>query len=145
MLRLRRFIVAVLVVIAVPLQGVAATTMQFCAPDRVTIVHVAATTNAVSFATGDPHRGHAMHDASAAMSAAGEASAAGHPAHAGHAPEAKSKRSVCASCCAAAAMPASAIVFVAGAAGHVFAAPASIGAPAFLTAGLERPPRSFLA
>lgn len=58
---------------------------------------------------------------------------------------ANAKCSVGASCCAAVALPSPATGFDAVALSQSFTPPEPIGVAAFLTSGLERPPRPFLA
>lgn len=65
--------------------------------------------------------------------------------HGEKAKPASTKCSVCASCCTATALPSASLHFDSVALTEVFAPLVSIGAPAFLTAGLERPPKPFLA
>jgi hypothetical protein len=115
-----------LVVLAVPLQGLAAATMLNCAavhgPSSVAL----------------DHAGHGDHDhGSVAVAAHGEAAADAGTAHA-----ADHKCSACAACHASAALPVAvpALPAVDTAQAHPVAR-ASAAAP-FLTGGLERPPRS---
>lgn len=127
MLRLRSFLLW-LVVLAVPLQGLAAATMLNCAA-----VH-----GPSSQALDHPGHGDHDHESDAvALAAHGEAAADAGTAHA-----ADHKCSACAACHASAALPVAvpALPALDTAQAHPVAR-ASAAAP-FLTGGLERPPRS---
>lgn len=128
MLRLRSFLLW-LVVLAVPLQGLAAATMLNCAA-----MHGAAS------ATLD-HAGHDDHDHDhdhAAMAAAHDDAAAdaGAPHAADH------KCSACAACHASLGLPVAMPKLPAVDAVQAHPVPRASGAEPFLTGGLERPPRS---
>jgi hypothetical protein len=138
-----RLVLALLLAAAIPLQGVAAATMALCASGQASS-HAQLTApahDAMSVQQSADHRMH--HHGSAASGEGGRSPAQATPASLDK--QSKSKCSVCASCCSAAAMPAPAIAFTAVVLTEFFAPTASIGPPAFLTAGLERPPRPFLA
>ncbi len=141
-----------LIMVAVPLQGVAAVTMAACGPAHRAVA---------------AHAAHASHGGHADMSAHSNAAAGDHAATAGHAhagpiddaaPSATAhpdqaptdgtpvaKCSVCASCCTATALPTQAVVSAPVALTEFLVAFEPGAAAAFLTQGPERPPRSFLA
>jgi hypothetical protein len=138
-----RLVLAFLLVAAIPLQGLAAATMTLCASGHAS--SLGNPTAAAHDAMSGHHRAdHHMHHRESAASAEGDRSV-DRTSHASLDKQSKPKCSVCASCCSAAAMPSPAIVFAAVVPTAFFAPTVSIGPPAFLTAGLERPPRAFLA
>jgi hypothetical protein len=111
-----------LVALALPVQGVAASTMMFCGPAHE------------SSAAHDhaSHHDHSAHDAASAS----DDGAAGEPD--------TMSCSVCASCCTAATLP-SPIVAQGPPPGHaVYQAELGSAAATFLTSGLDRPPRLLL-
>ena len=144
MWRAIRIAVMWLLAAAIPLQGFAAVTVHRCAAN-----HHQRAAAAPAFVHADPvahpHAGH--HPAGATLSdpQEGDDSAQTVEAKDGVQQSAKGSCSLCASCCTAAALPATIVAFDAA----VFvepltAAPGGSVAP-FLTDGPERPPRSLLA
>jgi hypothetical protein len=138
--RWARLIIALVLAAALPLQGIAAATLQACAPPSDAAVP-GASVHDTPAADSSPHAMHHHQDASGTMKVAGSAAGQASPA----APVATSKCSVCAVCCAGAALPTSSITFDAAAPTEAFVATLRSPTPAFLTAGFERPPRPFLA
>ena len=112
MYRSLRVVFAFLLALALPLQGYAAASMAACGPAHAAGHH--------------------------------EVASGSHPAHGAHAvlgKLTKSKCSVCAACCAAMAMPVAWLEFDAASPAQSFAPSSPTADAAFLTAGLERPPR----
>ncbi len=135
-------VIAFILALAIPLQGIAAATMAACASEPATDSHaIAAQVGHEAMAEAGEH--HAMHRHVHTSSRRGPDTAS--PSHAGLARLAKAKCSVCASCCAGAAMPSTLVVFDSVVLRESFAQAVPTGTPAFLTAGLERPPRNLLA
>lgn len=131
MLRLRSFLLW-LVVLAVPLQGLAAATMLNCAA-----MHGAATAVLERAGHGDQAHEHEDAHAHAAVAAHDESAADPGLAHA-----ADHKCSACAACHASIGLPAALPPLPAFDLGEARAAAPAPGVEAFLTGGLERPPRS---
>jgi hypothetical protein len=145
MRRVIRLVFAFLLVAALPLQGIAAVTMTLCGSGQ-SAHHADSPAPSHGVMAADQHADHGMHHhqhASAAL--ADDDQAALHSPRVGPDKQSQSKCSVCASCCSAAAVPSAAVAFDSVVMAEFFAPAASTGAPAFLTAGLERPPRPFLA
>ena len=161
MRRLVRLTVFWLLAAALPLQGVAAATMRSCAPvghhgnampasphghDAGLAIVAPAATDAV--ATIHRHAGDASH--------AGHANQAGHASHASmdhgddsnarsDAGGAVAKCSACSFCCTGAAAPAHLLVFGPLDLPEFYAPFAARSVAAFVSEGLERPPRTVLA
>lgn len=138
---------------AIPVQGMAAVTMFACGPGH----HRMAQDHEHAMASGAAHQhpaagtdGH-HHDAVASASAG--LSNAAHAGVDGHATSADSRLhkvgkvtcSACASCCTAAAMPASILTFDASVPADLPVPHLYSTVPVFLTDGPERPPRFLLA
>lgn len=117
MSRVLRLVVTVLLALALPMQGVAATAMIGCGP------------------------GHAAGGSHAEPSA--PAHDAHHGAHASRDKQPDSKFAGCEACCSAAATPPPVLSLAGAEPTDGFARAVSIGCFAFLTAGPERPPRPF--
>lgn len=136
MLRQIRLLVLWLLCAALPLQGVAATAMALCGPGP-----------------GHSAMGVAMpHDAPAAVHGHGSAGDAHHhasPVIAGDVDaqdrESSTTCSVCASCCVGAGPSSHAVLVEFGQPPDTFPLPLGAEPAAYLTGGLERPPRPFLA
>ena len=134
MRRLARLALMFLLAIALPLQGVAAATMIACGSGPHDHAHAAA------------HDHHAI-------DSAGHADASLHEMHVAHSHDPKSdlagsalhKCSACASCCVGAAVPSQAIAFDSVKLTDRFAPLVARSVPAYVSEGLERPPRAFLA
>ena len=136
-------VIAFILALAIPLQGIAAATMAACGPEHATVPNTSmGPVGQDTRAEASEH--HAMHHHVHASSHGG-IDANDHARHAGLDKLAKAKCSVCASCCAGSAMPSTFVVFDSVALTESFALPVPTGTAAFLTAGLERPPRIFLA
>ena len=129
--------------VALPLQGISAATMAACGTGH----H--GNTSTASQAGIPSHGGHlaAMHvhsyDASGAHEHAGADQA--QSAKAGLAKSVGHKCSACASCCLNAVAATETPSFETARLSHRFAAPVTRALAAYVTEGLERPPRSFLA
>lgn len=134
-----RFLIVLVVALALPLQGIAAATMQLCAPHLDATVASVSPHDATVAADASAQALHHHHHASARAKIGGSESE--QHSHAGAI--AKSKCSVCAACCAGAALPASSIQFGEAAPAQALVSTFQSPALAFLTAGLERPPRTF--
>jgi len=138
--RLVRFALMLLLAIALPMQGFAATTMISCSAGQHD--HAAGHGPAHSHAGADERHRH---------SHAGEADT--HAGAVDHSPAGKTdiakggvhKCSACALCCTSAAVPSQAIVFSSVKLTDHFAPLAARSVPAFVAEGLERPPRALLA
>ena len=140
--RWARLIIALVLAAALPLQGIAAATMQLCAPRADDAVSSESVHHATVAADSlSPHSMHHHHGKTETVKVA--SSDAERPPAA--APAAKSKCSVCAACCAGAALPAAPIRFGEAAPDEALVPTLQSPAPAFLTTGLERPPRPSLA
>src|SRR5947208_16178263 len=99
--RWARFIVALILAAALPLQSVAAATMQLCAPGSLAgAVGASVVQRATVAADSSAHAAHHRHHAGETVKLG--KSDAEQPSH--HAALAKSKCSVCADCCAGAAL-----------------------------------------
>ena len=149
MSRIQRIIIALVLAFALPLQGVAAATMVACGPshhrmDGASQVHSHFDHDGQPEAQTDDHDHSSLH--SHEQSLIGEQV---HPDH--HAAHhdldkaSKYKCSACASCCAAAAIPSQLLTLESVSLPEFFAPLELSGIAAFLTEGLERPPRSILA
>ena len=135
-----RLAVLCLVALALPLQGVMAATMLACGlgqHDQV-VAHAIEQEHHSTLASVPSHKhlatatshgdavDHHTHDASTGDHSAGH------------------KCSVCASCCTSAAAPAETVSFDPVVMTDFFAPPVARSVPAYVTEGLERPPRLFL-
>jgi len=147
--RILRLVFALMLALALPLQGYAAASMAACGRAHAAGHREAAQVerDVRAGAQRDMHHGphHAMHgathdDADASTAHAGSPDADG--AHAGFGKFAKSECSVCAACCAAMAMPVAWLEFDAVSPAQSFATQLPTADAAFLTAGPERPPRT---
>jgi hypothetical protein len=130
-----RTVLVWIVALAMPVQGLAASTMRFCGSshERMTQSAGADHHEAVTSATHD-------HAAAAHAANAADPDAAGKFTDLG-----QFKCSVCAACCSMLALPAGfALVGDPGLANVMSPAP-SVVAPSYLSEGLERPPRAILA
>ena len=139
--RWARFIVVLVLAAALPLQGIAAATLQLCAPPPEAAVPVVTAHHVTVAAHSSPHATHHQHHGASETVRLPSSD----PEHPHAAPVAESKCSVCAACCAGAALPASSIEFGDAAPEDALLPSFQSPTPAFLTAGLERPPRPFLA
>ncbi len=149
MSRIQRIIVALVLAVALPFQGVAAATMAACGPSHHRMDGVVQTHSHFDH-DGRPEAVTNGHDHASLLSheksLAGEQAQADHHAvHGGLDKLSKYKCSACASCCAAAAIPSPLVVLESASLPEFFASLESSGIAAFLTEGLERPPRSVLA
>jgi hypothetical protein len=146
-----RVILAAVLTLAIPLQGLAASTLALCAAGHVAAA--AAPVEGMAHGHGsrlaaqdDAHHGVRSHgDRQHAAVAAQVDTSPSEATHADAAPASKAKCSVCASCGAAAAIPSAGLVLDSAAPTEYFGPTASSSPPAFLTAGLDRPPRPVLA
>jgi hypothetical protein len=130
-----------MVVLALPVQGIAAATMRFCAPGQHS-----KTVGSQSAQTPHHHGMHApasaaphQHDEQPAVDIAGDDSKEG------QATASKMKCSVCAVCCMAAALAPDTPRVYALEAVSMISLPASVSYVGPVADGLERPPRPFLA
>lgn len=131
-----RWIVALLLAVALPLQGLAAATMlhgAFATP-------AAAAATAAGFPAA-PAQAHLHHHADSGAEP-GHTLSAGLATGDGVDPGAPCKRHGGATCCAVAALPAAPFAFAAGPPRERFADLAWLPLPPVIVAGLERPPRS---
>jgi hypothetical protein len=144
MRRVIRLVFAFLLVAAIPLQGIAAVTMTLCGSGQ-SADHADSPAPSHGAMAAHQHADHGMHHQHASAALADDDQTALRSPQVGPDKQSQSKCSVCASCCSAAAVPSPAVVFNSVVMAEFFAPAASTGAPAFLTAGLERPPRPFLA
>lgn len=138
-----RFLLLCLMAIALPVQGFAAAGMKHCGPmhDRM---QAAMAAQAVHHDDGHVHH----HDADGAPQGHdGGADAADHApaAEKSRAATAAVKCSACAACCVALGLPASALQLPQPPAEGLQPPLVTAEAAAFLTGGLERPPRTVLA
>jgi hypothetical protein len=133
-----RAVLSCVLAAALPIQGVAATTMLHCGQDGQRAAHTHAGAHAQAFAR--PMASSSNHVRHHEMKSADAPRDAGRPIAA-----AKSGCSVCASCCIATALPAAIHAFEAKAPAESFAPVRALVAPVFLTGGPERPPRPLLA
>ena len=124
-----------LLAVALPLQGVAAATMISCAPGQ--------------HDHGSGHfRSHDHRSASSAVAEHSHAAKTSPHSHDGKRDLSKAsqhKCSACASCCTGAAVPSEEVTFDTVKSTDHFAPLVARRVPAFVTEGLERPPRAFLA
>lgn len=130
------------IILAMPLQGLAAATMFHCGAAPAGAHDAAASPGHTHADPVAPHHhqgaapdGHHGHAAAAATDEAANADL--------QAP--LSKCSACASCCTAGALPSAPMVIASPELPQSFTAPAATRVEPFVTHGLERPPRSFLA
>lgn len=134
MSRVARLALMFLLAIALPLQGMAAVTMIACGSSPHDHTHAVA------------HDHHAL-------DSAGHADASSHEMHAAHSHGGKAdlgggtlhKCSACASCCVGVAAPSQSITFDTVKLTDRFAPLVARSVPAYVSEGLERPPREFLA
>ena len=137
-----RSVLTWLLVLAMPVQGIAAIGTQHCAPTHRGIDLPAKAEQA------QPRHAHGHARAEAVLAAVTESRVLG-PAHALHAEHAIStadaKCSACAACCLALGLPSGALDLPAWAEGSSLAPPTMTGMPSFVAGGLDRPPRNFLA
>ena len=134
MARLARLALMFLLAIALPLQGMAAATMIACG-------------------SGSRDHAHAVAHDHHALDSVGHADASSHEMHGAHSHDGKGdladgaphKCSACASCCVGAAVPSQAIAFDTVKLTDRFAPLVARSVPAYVSEGLERPPREFLA
>ena len=136
-------VIAFILALAIPLQGIAAATMAACG-NQHSMGHATALGQRGSDRTAKASEHRAMHHR-VHTSSHGASDTDSHARHGSLDKLAKVKCSICASCCACAAMPSTFVVFDSAAPTECFASPVPTGTPAFLTAGLERPPRAFFA
>jgi hypothetical protein len=133
---LLRFIVSCVLALALPLQSYAASSMLMCGPlhqGAAGEAHHAPHTAPADHAAGDAHHGHAAPEAQSAATAGSDANAV------------FVKCSLCAACCTALGLLPHAPLFGAQPAATAYRT-LQVDAPAgVLPAGLERPPRAFLA
>ena len=135
-----RIVIVCVIVLAMPVQGIAAATMRFCAPGNSSQAQHGASSHAAHHhASHAPSAApHQQHEQPAADAAKGESKD-------GSGTVSKMKCSVCAVCCMAAAIaPDTPKVHVVEA-GSNFMLPASVSYVGPVADGLERPPRLFLA
>ena len=149
MSRIQRIIIALVLAFALPLQGVAAATMAACGPSHHRMEGVAQAHSHFDH-DGQPEAQTGVHDHSSLHSqqqslAGGQAHSDHHAAHGGLDKVSKYKCSACASCCAVAAIPSSLLTLESVSLPEFFAPLELSGIAAFLTEGLERPPRTVLA
>ena len=122
--RALRLALALALAWALPLQGIATAAMVGCGLDSLAA-------HSASAGHADMHAAHHAHAAT--------------PAEPRVAPHAPAKCSVCAACCTAAAIVQPQFAFDSSNPAESFAAVEPLRRAVFLTAGLERPPRPFLA
>lgn len=146
MLGLLRIILPFLLALALPLQGIAATTMRFCLP-----VHPAVPMSAVAKSTSHAHGGAAGHghhgEADSAHHHGDHASPSDADSEASNAPIGKTSSGTCSVCaaCSAAALPAAPLPQLADAPEDHLHLPQFEPHFGLTPGGLERPPRSNLA
>jgi len=141
MWRVVRFLLAWLLAVALPVQGVSAASMAACGAHHG---HVGSSGGASwhrARAANDHSHLHAMGTALPAPAAVADAT----HAKTTLAKVAAPKCSACASCCASAVVPTEAISFDAVAAADPFPPLIARAPAAYVTEGPDRPPRSFLA
>jgi hypothetical protein len=135
--RLARLALMFVLAIALPLQGMAAATMISCGLGEHEHDHAHAVSHDHHGSAGHAHATEASsHDTPVAHSHDGKADL---PKGALH------KCSACASCCVGAAVPSQAIAFDTVKLTDRFAPLVARSVPAYVSEGLERPPRAFLA
>lgn len=132
MTSLRRLVVCLLLAVAVPVQGVAATTMVACAP---------LPQGAPGAMTGHGQHGAARTDRP--NSVAPQAPDAAEPAPVAKG-SAQAKCAACSACCIAAAAPAQAVAFEGIAFDDSLVPPEPRSIAPFVSERLERPPRPYL-
>ena len=132
--RLARLALMFLLAIALPLQGVGAATMIACGSGPHVHAHAVAHDHHAMDSVGHADAG--PHGMNMAHSHGGKSDLAGSALH---------KCSVCASCCVGAAVPSRAIAFDTVKLTDRFAPLVARSVPAYVSEGLERPPRAFLA
>jgi hypothetical protein len=142
MRRVLRFALACLLAFALPLQGVTAATMMVCG----TAQRGSAAEHAHQHRVGAPTlEGQSHFAASAAHDHASHGHASGKTSDGKPASSDSHKCSVCASCCVGAAVPAEPLSFASIKLADQFAPLVPRSVAAFVTEGLERPPRLSLA
>ncbi|MCU0923671.1 MAG: hypothetical protein MUF16_25660 [Burkholderiaceae bacterium] len=137
-----RSVLTWLLVLAMPVQGIAAIGTQHCAPTHRGIDLPAKAEQA------QPRHAHGHARAEAVLAAVNESPVLGpdHSMNAEHAiSTAYSNCSACAACCLALGLPSGALDLPAWAEGSSLAPPTMTGMPSFVAGGLDRPPRNFLA
>ena len=134
--RLARLALTFLLAIALPLQGMAAATMISCGLGQ----HE----HDVARAASHHHHGSAGHDHAAEANSHETHFAHSHEGNTDLAKGTPHKCSACASCCVGAAVPSQAIAFETVKLTDHFAPLVARSVPAYVTEGLERPPRAFL-
>jgi hypothetical protein len=137
MSRAIRVVIGFILALAIPLHGIAAAMMAACGPG---ISHTRVERVGLDFVAENPTVHRHVHASPHARSDLDP-----HSQHLGHDKLAKAKCSVCASCCAGTAMPSTFVGLDSAALTESFVPAVPTGNPAFLTAGLERPPRIVLA
>lgn len=138
MLRLARLAMMLLLAIALPLQGVAAATMISCGTGHDHRLPPAASHD-------EDRIGAAGHDHASNMDADHSRVSHSHEGKGDLSKGSLHKCSACASCCIGAAVPSQATVFAAIKLTDQPAPLVARSVPAYVTEGLERPPRAFLA
>ena len=143
MLRLLRILVPLLLAVALPLQGIAATTMRFCVPMHPVVPASVAAEHAAHGHGNLAHEG-AHHAAGDGVRVGGDAHSA---ADASAAPITKAANGTCSVCaaCSAAALPATPLPFPTEAPEDRLALPHFRPHIGVTPGGLERPPRFNLA
>ena len=140
-----RSVLTWLLVLAMPVQGIAAIGTQHCAPTHRGIDLPAKAEQA------QPRHAHGHAKAGAVLAAVNESPVLG-PAHTVNAVNAEhaistadSNCSACAACCLALGLPSGALDLPAWAEGSSLAPPTMTAMPSFVAGCLDRPPRNFLA
>ena len=137
-----RFALMWLLLLALPLQGIAAATMLHCGPGHHGMLAADAPVAHPSAGDSSSHHGGAGHG-HATMQASGSAD---HPPSAADlSRQSKFKCSACASCCLGVALPAAVITFATFAPADAPAFQVRIEPVGFFTDGPDRPPRIRLA
>jgi hypothetical protein len=144
-IRSLRHLLALLLVLALPLQGYAAGTMLLCGPlhqGTMTAQSAPSAAHRVAAPSHDAGHDHSQHQA---MTKAQDSSR--DPVDAGTTPVNKvyGKCSLCAACCAVVALPSAAPLFDSEPAATQYVVAATVTPAGFLTGGIERPPRPVLA
>jgi hypothetical protein len=148
MSRIQRFVVALVLAVALPFQGVAAATMAACGPSHHLTDGMAQAHS--DFGHGQSEAVTGSHDHASPHSLEsrldGEPAQADHQAlHGGSHNAPKYKCSSCVSCCTSTAIPSPLVFLESAALPESFAYSEPSGVAAFLGEGLERPPRIVLA
>lgn len=138
-----RFVIALVLAAALPLNGVAAAAMQHCAPHSIADVDEHHDLDQHHHADAAVVQDAARHHHGDIVVADADDAGLHHPSD--HTLVAKTKCSACAACCAGAAIPASSMQVGAALPADSVVSHGRAPASAFLTAGPERPPRTFLA